>query len=421
MDWTKELQKQALYHDDVGDDNPIAEEDTSVEKPKLLLVDDNPDMLNFLTFQLQDDYIVYNAHNGEEGIQTAKAKRPDIIISDVMMPVKDGYQLCKELKAHKKTQHIPIILLTAKTDLSKKIEGLERGADEYLTKPFSSEEVRARVKTLLNARSMERDIQNRNDILSKTLKELKDAEGQLVHSAKMASIGQLAAGVAHEINNPLTSVMSSLNTLGRLQARAEAGEIDQTKYFKDMHTLYERIDTGMKRTKVIIDDLMNFARKDVEGLKAENLNQGVRSVLTLIEHRKTDDIQIHLDLNDIPEVECVLGQINQVLMNILLNAMDAIQATGDVWISTSKKDDQVELTIKDNGSGIPKDIQERIFEPFFTTKDVGKGTGLGLSISHKIIENHHGSIRCESNNGSGAAFIICLPVVQPRVQEMSLS
>lgn len=420
-DWTRELQEQALYH---GEERTVIQSDLQIptgepEKRLLLLVEDNLDMLNFLVFQLQNEYRLATARNGLEGIDAVRKHRPDLVISDVMMPIKDGYELCREIKDDVALKHTPIILLTAKTDLSMKIEGLEQGADEYLTKPFSSDELRARIRSLLRARDLERDIQNRNEALEKALSELKETQIQLVHSAKMASIGQLAAGIAHEMNNPLTFVTSSLFTLNRSLQRVKEGQLQVQTFFDSAYPVVERVTLGVKRAKAIIDDLMNFARHDVEGLKEEDLNEGIRSVLTLLESRLGDRVNVHLDLGNIPHIECVLGQVNQVLMNLLLNALDAVSEGGQIWLSTTSNDLDVEIRVRDNGKGIPDEIQSRIFEPFFTTKDVGKGTGLGLSISHRIIENHGGTIQFWSKPDEGTEFLVRLPVRRSAAQEIS--
>lgn len=418
LDWTRELHQQALYHGEERAPLSAAEPDPQMRLSgrTLLIVEDNLDMLNFISFQLEDQYRLIKAQNGVEGIEAAKKNVPDLIISDVMMPLKDGYQLCREIKSDPRTKHIPVILLTAKADLTMKIEGLEQGADEYLTKPFSSDELRARIQTLLNSRDLERQLQIRNDDLLKALKELKEAQMQLVQSAKMASVGQLAAGIAHEMNNPLTYVSSSIFALERQFQKIREGQTEASNFLEHSQPLLERIGLGVKRTKVIIDDLMNFARKDIHALKDEDINEGIRSVLTLLESRFSDKIKLHLELGDIPKVECVLGQINQVVMNLLLNALDAVSGKGEIWIGTASQDGHVNIKIKDNGKGIPEEAQSRIFEPFFTTKDVGKGTGLGLSISHKIIDNHHGRIDFRSEAGRETEFQIRLPIRQFAVE-----
>ncbi|MBI1871659.1 MAG: response regulator [Chlamydiae bacterium] len=453
-DWTKALHERALYEEERTDtrvfEAPLTQ--LGVRERTILLVEDNVDMVNFLSFQLQDTYNLVKAKNGVEGVEAAKLYKPDLIISDVMMPIKDGYQLCREVKEDPKTQHVPVILLTAKTDLSMKVEGFEYGADDYLTKPFSSEELQARIRSLLKSREMEGEIQKRNEDLEKTLKELKEAQMQLVQSAKMASIGQLAAGIAHEMNNPLTFVSSSLFSVDRLLQKLREGLIHGDEFLKGSWPLLERVTTGVKRTQSVIDDLMNFARKDVEGLKEEDLNQGIRSVFALLKNRVAGDphthsgkdgessseadftekksmdsyqtqtgmgvgVKLHLELGEIPKVECVLGQINQVIMNLVLNALDALGESGEIWVRTVSKEGEVQIRIRDNGKGIPREVQGRIFEPFFTTKDVGKGTGLGLSISHKIVENHHGSIEFSSEFSNeverGTEFVVRLPVKQP--------
>src|SRR5579884_518425 len=196
-DWTRSLHKAAEYAmaGVVQEAQPVQNANPKGAPPgaqKVLIVEDNPDMLHFLVTQLQDDYQVITAQNGVEGVECAQTYLPNLILSDVMMPIKDGYQLCREIKENPLTKHIPVVLISAKADLSMKIEGLEYGADDYLTKPFSCEELRARIKSLLNQRGL---------------------EAQLIHSEKMAALGLLVAGMAHEINNPISFAKGSLQSL----------------------------------------------------------------------------------------------------------------------------------------------------------------------------------------------------------------
>jgi DNA-binding response OmpR family regulator len=341
---------------------------------RLLLVEDNPDMLNFLIFQLKGEYALITARDGEEGLQKAMAHLPDLVVSDVMMPVKDGYQLCKEIKADPRTRHIPVVLLTAKADLSMKIEGLQYGADDYLTKPFSSEELLARIKSLLHLRQLEREVQSRNEELQQTLTELKETQAQLVHSEKMAALGLLVAGVAHEINNPVSFAKSSLSNLRRSFGEAkkllEESQSSQAVLAKSqvMENAIEIIKTGLERTEVIINDLKNFVRKDQPHLRPTDLHQGLDSTLTLLSHELGNRIRIEKEYGSLEPVDTVPGQINQVFMNLLHNAIEAIRikgtAEGVIRIKTWSAGDEAFVSIRDNGTGIRKEDQVHVFEPF---------------------------------------------------------
>lgn len=388
-------------------------------------------MLNFIAFQLKDDYVVLTARDGFEGVETAKLSIPDLIVSDVMMPGKDGYQLCQEIKADAKTKHIPVILLTAKAELSEKISGLEHGADDYLTKPFNAQELKAKIKSLISLRGLEREIQLRSVELERTLKELQETQAQLVHSAKMASVGYLVAGVAHEINNPISFAKGSANSLKRSLEEAK-GQLKDSDVMKDMEKAVTIIRTGLDRTEQIVSNLKTFARKDETYFKPHDIHEGLDATLNLMASNLEDRITIHKAYGEIGPVDMVAGQINQVFMNLLQNAAQAIPDQGDIWIRTEKASstsgDEVVISIKDNGMGIKSEHLPKIFDPFFTTKDVGKGTGLGLTISYKIIENHGGKIEAKSpvfppigeagpaagQEGRGTEMTIRMPMMQKK-------
>jgi two-component system, NtrC family, sensor kinase len=182
---------------------------------------------------------------------------------------------------------------------------------------------------------------------------------------------------------------------------------------KEVEDLLRGIEEGAVRTAEIVKGLRNFSRLDQDALKKASLNEGIESTLTLLHSTYKDRIEIVKDLGNIPEVECFPGQINQVFMNLLSNAIQAIVGNGKIFVSTATaSENKVSVTIRDTGSGIPEKIRLKIFDPFFTTKDVGKGTGLGLSISYGIIQKHHGTIEVVSEDGAGSTFIITLPIEQ---------
>ena len=419
-DWAKTLEVKADYATAGIVQEPVpVQEEGSLPKGvhRVLLVDDNPDMLSYIAAQLNRDYQLLFAKDGREGVDRAKSDIPDLIISDVMMPYKDGYQLCREIKAEARTCHIPVILLTAKTDLSTKIEGLEHGADDYLTKPFNSQELRARVRSLLNLRKLEREIQLRSHQLEETLRALKETQGQLVQSEKMAALGLLVAGVAHEINNPVSFAKGSLaivrRSLEELKSADRLSPAEIAELLEDIGTSFRVIQNGLDRTENIIRSLKNFVRKDEEVLKAFDIHEGFESTLQLFQHELSRRITIHRDYGTVAPIEAIPGQINQAFMNVVQNAVQAIPDRGEIFIKTEQQGDQVRISVRDTGSGISEKDLSRIFDPFFTTKDVGKGTGLGMTITYKIIETHHGKIEVKSKTGSGTEVIISLPLAQP--------
>ena len=427
-DWTRAIHTAAEYSaSDIlkeGADVPMPAPALSESKDHtVLLIEDNADMRSFIVFQLQEAFNLIQARDGIEGVDLAVRHHPDLIISDVMMPGKDGYQVCREIKADPHTRHIPVILLTAKAELSEKISGLEYGADDYLTKPFNAQELKAKIRSLIQLRRLEREIQNRSEELERTLKMLQETQTQLVHSEKMAALGLLVAGIAHEVNNPVSFAKGSLSNLRRylgqvrdaLERQPETRHVllQFNKLLQDIEQSLNIVKAGLDRTEGIVTDLKTFARKDEQHTKRVDVQDGLEATIKLIQHEMAERITLHRDYGIREAVEIIPGQINQVFMNLLQNAIHAIPGKGDIWIRSWEDADRVYIAVRDNGAGIKKDHLGRIFEPFFTTKAVGQGTGLGLSVSYRIIENHGGKIEVSSEEGKGAEFVVTLPKRQP--------
>ncbi len=383
----------------------------------ILLVDDSTFVLHFMSDRLKNEYNLLFARDGEEGIRIARAEDPDLIISDIMMPVKDGYQLCRELKNDPRTSMTPIIFLTAKGELSEKIEGLEEGADDYLTKPFNKEELRARVHSLLHRRRLEKEILQKNKQLAEALATLKRMGRDLAHTEKMDALGLLTAGVAHEINNPLSfakgSLMIAQDGLDKVRGDGTASKA-HIERLNDVAASLDIVKSGLLRSETIVKNLTFFAKKE-DYLTSVNLSACLNATLEQIRHEWSPRITVHRDYGDRPSVDGFSSQINQAFLNILQNAVQSIEHQGEIFISmrpTKKK--EVILSIRDTGCGIAESDLPRVFEPFFTTKEVGKGTGLGLAITYKIIvETHHGKIDVKSKKGAGTEIIITLPMTQP--------
>jgi signal transduction histidine kinase len=244
--------------------------------------------------------------------------------------------------------------------------------------------------------------------------ELRRTQAQLVQNEKMVSLGQLVAGVAHELNNPIGFVHANLQLMegyvGKLLDKVP-GEDSQVARARDALTkLFRRSREGTQRVKQIVADLRAFSRLDQAEVQRVDLHEGIDRTLSLMETRLKDHMTVEKDYGDLPEVRCYAGQLNQVFMNVLMNACDAVDGHGAIRIKTRPTEGGVCLEFSDDGPGIPPEIQNRLFEPFFTTKEVGKGTGLGLSLSHGIVQRHGGSIRVESEPGQGATFVIDLPL-----------
>ncbi len=271
------------------------------------------------------------------------------------------------------------------------------------------------------------ELYEQKDRLADTLRDLQRKEAQLVQSEKMASLGQLVAGVAHELNNPISIVYGFLGHVGRRldqlrEALARGGPIDGEATFEELEDMLSRCKEGALRTKNIVADLRTFSRLDEAEFKDVDLHANLDSTLHLLEHRLGERISVHRHFGDLPPVACQAGQLNQVFMNILVNAIDAIAqkgGRGEIDITTAVvreegADPRVRISIRDTGTGIAPDKLKRIFDPFYTTKPVGKGTGLGLSISHGIVEKQGGRIYAGSTPGKGTTFTVELPI-GPRV------
>ena len=264
--------------------------------------------------------------------------------------------------------------------------------------------------------------------LNETHDKLKSTQQQLVQSEKMASLGQLTAGVAHEINNPINFVSSSIGSLKRdiddvklllktyeekpTEAPALAKQLDIPYTISEIDELMKGITEGASRTAEIVKGLRNFSRTDEAELKKADMNESLDSTVMILQTKLKDkNIEVEKSFGKIPAINCYPGQLNQVFMNIISNSADAIdKENGKIELQTLNDNKNVIIKIKDNGKGMTQEVQQKIFDPFFTTKDVGSGTGLGLSISYGIIEKHNGKIEVESEVGKGSEFTITLPI-----------
>lgn len=271
------------------------------------------------------------------------------------------------------------------------------------------------------------------------IRKLEQAHSQLLQSEKMASIGQLAAGVAHEINNPIGFVYSNLGTLEKyvrdifglieLYEQAE-GAIADPEMLKRLREAKDKLDfsflktdlgalmdesrDGITRVKVIVQSLKDFSHADVtDEWRVSSLRAGLDSTLNIVNNELKYKAEVIREYGDIPDVECLPSQLNQVFMNLLVNAAHAIEQHGTITVRTGQEGDEVWVDIVDTGHGIPSENLQKIFDPFFTTKPVGKGTGLGLSLSYGIVQKHHGRFEVKSEVGKGTTFRVWLPVKQP--------
>ena len=378
------------------------------------------------------------AENGSDALKLALAEpSPDLILLDVIMPGLDGYEVCKKLKSTPSTTHIPIIFITGRTDQESEAQGFHYGANDFITKPFSPEIVKARVQTQLEIKkyrdNLEQLVDARTSKLKQAYDELEASQSLLIHQEKLSTIGQLSAGVLHEISSPLTYISSNIDllaedfkhikeyfhTVSKAVSKNAESDIKKLREELDLDFIMENVEESLAESKQgtirimkIATGLRNFSRKDKDERCSTDINQCIDEALIFAGNELKHKADVEKSYGELDPLEGSPLQLSQVFINFLVNAAHAIEKWGVISISTRQENNSIIITITDTGSGITKENQQKIFEPFFTTKEAGKGTGLGMSIASEIIKKHHGELSLESEVGKGTTFTIELPVVQ---------
>ncbi|MFQ5570608.1 MAG: ATP-binding protein [Rhodothermales bacterium] len=418
---------------------------------RVLIADDDPVVRKILTRVTESHgHTVTACESGEAAWEQYLRDPFPLLVLDWMMDGMSGLDLCRKIRSLPHGDRSVIIAFTGRSRPEDLLAVLEAGFDDYLTKPIDKSLflirltiAERRVAEIAKRKEAEEKLISTNEELQTAYQKLKESHLQLVHSEKMASLGQLAAGMAHEINNPISFIMSNIGILTeyvdvfkqlleayaaldtatrtqdvagqlalrqKIQSTEENGEL--TYILEDIDTLLSDSFRGTERIRDIVLSLKNFVRLDEDEMQVADINEGIETTLRMVWNELKYKCEILKKLNPVPRILCFPGQLNQVFMNLLINAAQAIPDQGQITIETEVIETEVVIRISDTGVGIPPENLSKLFNPFFTTKPVNQGTGLGLSISYGIIEKHNGRIEVESEVGQGTTFTIYLPIVE---------
>lgn len=406
---------------------------------RLLIVDDEQCVRQLFAEYLGQDYSCETAADAQEALELLAREPFALVVSDMQLPGLSGIELLRKIT--ERYSDTAVIIVSGIDRTQRVIDAVRMGASDYLLKPCELDVLTASVeralerRTLLrNARRYKQDLEKRNAELARQKTEMESLQAQILHAGKMASLGQLAAGIAHELNNPAGFIYSNIDLLkgyierlkrylsnydevalspeATAQINAIKKEIDYDNIVADLGSILSDCYIGAERIRDVVQNLRLFSRLDEAEFKRVDVNEGIESTVRLLSgYYKAGKITLTHDYGVLPQVNCYAAQLNQVWMNLLANAAQAIgAAAGEVHIKTWCEERTVIVSISDTGPGMAPEQLKKIFDPFFTTKPVGEGTGLGLSISHGIIERHDGKIKVASALGQGTTFTIFLPV-----------
>lgn len=377
---------------------------------RVLIIDDEEAARHGIRRSLANQgYALDEAADGIAALDKIRVFQPDVIVSDISMPAMDGITLLRQIG--RDTESPLVVFLTAHGSEEVAIEALRAGAYDFLTKPFEVEVLRTTVRNAVERHRMAGEIRSYCRQLEQTVRDLKEAQAARVQAEKMAALGRLVAGVAHEINSPLGALASSLDTVERLahRIRANPGDAELASLLADSaaqpRIACERIDSVVRRLK-------EFAQLDRSDRQQLRIRECVASTLSLLASQ-LEGIDVVTTFDDTAEIDCERRQINDLFLNLLLNASDAIRKKGGpgrLTIRTTSGSGEVVAEVGDNGCGIPEDHLAHIFDPGFTTKGARVGVGWGLPICYQIARSHNGRLAVTSRQGEGSLFTLTLPV-----------
>lgn len=404
----------------------------------ILIVDDEEMIREMLKRYLQDyGYQCFLAGSYDDALVVFENNTIDLALFDINMPGQSGVELLKEVK--KRFPDVVIIMATAVDDFNIAEQCLEIGADDYIIKPFSQGRVLVSVKNALEKQrlflahhSYQEDLERQ---LAKKVETLKASQSMLIQQEKLAAIGQLAAGVAHEINNPVGYISGNLSSANKylsklenyflaleeihkqlpedlaLQIKSDKKKFKIDLVMEDLVDLFAESLEGTERIKTIVQGLKSFSRTDSKTPEPVDINECIENAITIVWNEIKYNTQLERDFGELPNIKGFQQQLAQVFMNLLVNASHAIEKEGVIKIKSYVSGDSIIVSVCDNGCGIPEKNLKKIFDPFFTTKEAGKGTGLGMSIASDIMQKHGGTLAVQSSVGQGTEFTITLPAM----------
>jgi two-component system, NtrC family, sensor kinase len=442
-----------------------AELPAATSRGAVLVVDDVEANLTAMDALLSDmDCDLVFARSGNEALLSLLKRDFAMVLLDVQMPEMDGYEVARYARENPATRDVPIVFLTAggtaQSGLDSQRPGPRRseagladanvlrgygsGAVDFLFKPVNPTILRSKVQVFLELARGRRELlrtqseltttnlelrqaaadkaalaerfQQANVELERAYHDLKAAQTGLIQAAKMASLGELVAGIAHEINNPLSYCVSHVETVKRCLSSVEglAGtsfeESGASQHWERAQSRLRDMSTGLARITDLVLKLRTFSRLDEGEMKRVDVKECIDSVLTILGHRLSPRIRVSLETHPPERIECNPALFNQALMNLMSNAIDAIPGEGVIGVSSGAVGNMYRLVVQDSGSGIDPKLRDRIFEPFFTTKPVGVGTGLGLSIAYSIVQKHGGTLDVEDAPGGGTRMVLQIPL-----------
>lgn len=433
----------------------VFQDSRDCDRAKILVVDDVSANVKAIEDILTTaGYLVTSATSGKCAIAQIECDRPDLILLGIQTPETKGFETCAQIKSNLGISTVPIIFMAAFSNLESLVREFALGAVDYISKPFQASELLARIETHLQHQKLmqllEQQVEARTVELQQTLEALDASKLQQIQAEKMAALGSLMSGVAHEINNPIAFIDGSIrNAKDHVEELLDhislyrqeypyptkaivedAEEINLNFLYEDLPKILLSMETATSRVKAISSSIRAFARADIEQKVEADLHENLDGTLLILKYRLNGDehrpaIKVVKNYSPLPLCNCFPGQLGQVFMNILANAIDAFDEVAQtssfeklkvcpqvITIQTTDlaEREAVEICIRDNGKGMPAQVKDRVFEKLFTTKKAGVGTGLGLAIAQEIIsQNHNGELTLTSAPGRGTAFFIRLP------------